>query len=70
MSKNNDIPKIIWSGSFSIFGVEVKCHVLDDGQRIIEEDSMVALFDGTADVSSCDEKELEKFSCWQKGVLA
>lgn len=33
----------VWQGTFQVFGVEVKCHVLSDGRRIIEEDSVVAL---------------------------
>lgn len=39
------LPTPVWSGSFTVFGVEVKCHVLDSGARIIEEDSVVALLD-------------------------
>ena len=40
-----DLPKSVWSGSFCIFGVEMKCHTLDNGQRIIEADSMAAFFE-------------------------
>ena len=39
------LPKAIWSGSFSVLGVDVKCHVLDNGQRIIDSESIVELFD-------------------------
>lgn len=34
------IPKSVWNGSFTLLGVEMKCHVLDDGTRIIEEQSV------------------------------
>ena len=38
-------PHSVWQGSFHLFGVELQCHVLSDGQRIIEEDSMVDLLE-------------------------
>ena len=37
-------PHSVWRGSFRLFGVDLKCHVLSDGQRIIEEDSMEDFF--------------------------
>lgn len=30
----------IWQGTFQLFGVDIRCHVLSDGQRIIEAESM------------------------------
>ena len=38
-------PHSVWQGSYSLFGVDVKCHVLSNGKRIIEEDSMVDLLE-------------------------
>ncbi len=38
-----DLPKPAWSGAFTVFGVEVRCHVLDDGSRIVERESLAAL---------------------------
>ena len=68
---SENLPAPIWSGSFTVYGVEVKCHVLDDGQRIIEAESVDALFvemagdapDGMPDFP----KELVAF-CAGKGV--
>ena len=37
---SEDIPSSIWSGTFNFFGIDVVCHVLSDGQRVIEQDSM------------------------------
>ena len=45
------LPRPVWSGSFHVFGVEVKCHCLDDGQRIIEADSMARLLEAMASPS-------------------
>lgn len=38
MSEN--IPKAVWSGSFWVGTLEIKCHTLDNGQKIIEADSL------------------------------
>lgn len=70
----SDTPKSVWQGSFTIFGVELKCHVLDTGQRVIEADSMHALMEamGTVqptDLSKMDQvaKDLEDFNRWYAG---
>jgi len=62
----------VWQGSFRIFGVEIKCHVLSDGRRIIEADSMAALLDVWSDSKLiANEGELigeaERFARWQRG---
>ena len=66
--KEDTIPKAVWSGTFTIFGVELKCHVLDDGRRVIDMESMEKLFaamaDGTTDTSNID-KECAAFFRWQ-----
>ena len=31
-----ELPRSVWQGSFFLYGVAIKCHTLDDGQRIIE----------------------------------
>ncbi len=66
--ESDDIPTAIWSGSFTLGGVEMKCHVLDDGKRIIEAGSVAALFNAMArpDFSFAD-GEAEAFTRWQKG---
>lgn len=42
------VPTAIWSGTFRLFGVDVRCHTLDDGQRIIEAHSMAELLTAMA----------------------
>lgn len=64
----NDPPKAVWSGTFTVLGVELKCHVLDNGRRIIEADSMEAFFRAPGDPGSMlDNGELITFTEWQKG---
>lgn len=65
MTEDNT-PVSVWSGSFHILGVDVRCHVLDDGQRIIEADSMTALFEAM-EASTAELGDLEEFRRWQAG---
>lgn len=60
-------PHSVWQGTFHIFGVDVKCHVLSNGQRIIEMDSMNLLIDAMSDPDRLDVKEqTEEFIRWFK----
>ena len=60
-----DTPKSVWSGTFNVFGVELKCHVLDNGQRVIERDSVAAFMNGLADmVDPADDPNIEDFMRW------
>jgi hypothetical protein len=63
-----DIPVSVWSGTFRLFGVDVKCHKLSDGTNIIEEESMNAVV--TAMLSgSLDFTDLKAFNEFQSGRL-
>lgn len=66
MSEDN-IPTSVWSGSFHIFGVDVKCHRLSDGQAIIEADSMAALIEAMKMPEGREIGDLEMFRSWQEG---
>lgn len=60
-----DVPKAVWTGTFNIFDVDVICHVLEDGQRIIEADSMAKLVDAL--MSGVPPGDFEEFTRWTKG---
>lgn len=45
----SELPKSIASNKFSIMGVELTVHVLDNGQRIIEADGLAKLFEALAE---------------------
>ena len=68
----NGIPAAVWSGTFTVFGVELKCHVLETGERIIEAESLnrflAAFGDGTIDPNRDDPDE-ERFYRWMQGAL-
>jgi hypothetical protein len=57
----------VWQGTFRLFGVDMKCHVLDDGTRIIEADSVRQLFEAMgsgADIGV----EAEEFARWKRDL--
>ena len=64
------VPVAVWEGSFRLFGVDVRCYVLDDGQRIIHADDVVALFEamGSGGAQVVDDADLMAFARWGKGV--
>ena len=62
-------PASVWQGSFTLLGIQMKCHVLDNGQRIVEQESLGKLFEqmGESGGVPLDSKEMERFALWQKG---
>ena len=61
-------PTAIWRGSFVLFGVEVKCHTLDDGQRIIEAESLYDLIQAIANPGTdIDVEQVKAFAEWRNG---
>jgi hypothetical protein len=63
-----DLPVSVWQGSFTLLGVELRCHTLSNGQRIIEPDSMDAFLTAFADpYTPFDEAELHRFAKWKAG---
>lgn len=67
------LPTAVWSGTFRLFGVELHCHTLDDGQRIIEADSMRRLLDAMIDGTGPAEEDqpltddVVAFMAWRQG---
>lgn len=48
-----------------MFGVTVKCYVLDDGQRIIDADSVKALLEAMASVDDpTEDMDMADFAKW------
>lgn len=61
-------PNAIWSGSFRVFDVEVKCHTLADGRRIIEAESFHKLMEAVrAPGDMRDDPDVVAFTRWQQG---
>lgn len=66
----DELPKAVWSGTFKIYGMELQCHVLDNGQRIIDADSFNQFLaaGSLCKALSGDPDEFEAFSRWQRGL--
>ena len=62
------LPQAIWSGTFTVFGVEMKCHVLNDGRRVIEAESLEKLFEVWAAGEAVPLGDINDFARWQQGV--
>lgn len=62
----DDLPTPTWSGSFRLYGVDVKCHTLSDGRRIIEADSLAALLEAMAS-SGQPSGQVHEFGRWRDG---
>lgn len=66
---DQDLPVSVWSGSFRIGELELKCHVLSDGRRVMEADSIAALFEaGSYGGERCNtEEEMADLVRWLGG---
>lgn len=63
-----DLARAVRSSTFRLFGVDIRCHVLDTGRRVIEAASLQALLEamgGPDDITTPD--EIERFARWQWG---
>ena len=57
------------TATFSLFGVQVRVHVLDDGQRVIDVADVNALFDAMASDAAPElhEAELRRMTSFIRG---
>lgn len=62
----SDLPKAVWSGTFKVFGVDVRCHVLDDGRRIVDPEDVAKIFDPDR-TDAAEPEELVAMSEWMRG---
>ncbi len=63
------LPRAVWEGTFTLYGVPVRCAVLDNGQRVLHAEDVAALF---AAMGQEDREypigDVAAFSRWQKGL--
>ena len=62
------LPESVHQGSISIMGVELKVHVLDDGQRVIEEGSVIDFFEALGKGPNPTKEEMETLARFMKGT--
>ena len=61
--------KSVWTGQFVVCGVPLTCHVLEDGSRIIEKQSMEAFFGWleAGGMPPTEDPGCEDFARWMGG---
>lgn len=65
MSTDN-IPKAVWEGTFTVFGVELKCYILDNGQRIVDAECMDKLLEVMNNPdANAEPGDIDEFTKWQ-----
>jgi hypothetical protein len=57
----------VCTGVFHIFGIDVHCHVLNNGQRMIEAESLTRLTEAMESPEERELGEIEQFHRWQEG---
>jgi hypothetical protein len=64
---STEIPKAVWEGTFTVFGVELKCYILDNGQRIIDTECMDKLLKVMNDPDvNAEPGDIDEFTKWQQ----
>lgn len=68
------IPQSVWTGTFRLVGVDIVCHVLSDGQRIIEAESFENFVRAMTEeqpadaMPDIDATELARFARFRSGL--
>lgn len=62
---DEELPSVTWTGSCTVFGVELICHVLSDGRQIIEAESMHRLLEAMASPQPGDPGDITEFAKWR-----
>jgi hypothetical protein len=62
----DQLPTSVWQGEFSVCGVAMKCHVLSDGRRIIEAESIAAFLEALA-TGEINRAEVVRMAMWMHG---
>jgi hypothetical protein len=65
------IPTAVRSATFTLFGVELRCHVLSDGRRVIDAESfenfMAMMAAAPHAGTEADLAEAQRFARWKRG---
>lgn len=64
------IPKSIYVGELEICGITLRCHVLDNGQRVLEQKGVEDLFAEWATGHLLDDEDAEAIARFVRGETA
>ena len=67
MKTDAAIPNAVWEGTFNLFGVPLRCYVLDDGRRLINADDMQMMYEADQSGAEMDADQSAAFVSWLKG---
>lgn len=70
MNQRGPLPEPVWTGVFDVAGVELRCHVLSDGVRVIEEGSLAELCEALTTPGRLADayEELMEVQAWAKAA--
>jgi len=69
MADTNEIPTATHSGEFTLMGIRMRVHRLDDGRAVIEAEDFAAFFNAMeGDCTELDEDELMGFMRFLHGI--
>jgi len=63
-----ELPKAEREDAFTIFGVRVRCYILDDGRRVLNVEDVHELFAKMEQGGPHDPDELMRFAAWQASL--
>lgn len=63
------MPKAVWEGTFTLFGVTLRCATLDNGERVIRAEDMARFFKALQEPGGpdLDMDEVRRFNSWKAG---
>jgi hypothetical protein len=61
------LPTAVHSSTLKLSGVELRCHVLDDGRRIIDADDLARLFEAWGNDVPLHLDEVEQIAAFIRG---
>jgi hypothetical protein len=64
---SDELPAVVSESSFRLFGVDVRCYVLDNGQRIINADDFHAMMRAMGAGVFADPNDIAAFTKWRMG---
>lgn len=62
------LPKAIHTSTLSIMGVDLVCHVLDNGERVFDAENLKKFFVIIKGDTPLNKEDAQRLACWVKGT--
>jgi hypothetical protein len=63
------LPRAVWEGEIKIGSLSLQCAVLDNGQRVVTQDSMVAFLEWLDSGPPLSAEDAAEFAYWLRGEV-